>query len=81
MALPGLNLDALTVPLEEEKSSVVHELSANTEWRFEVAFDQAIEVKVGVRFEVTDTHSISDLELASLWDCRDFWHRDRPEPE
>ena len=47
MALPGLNLDALSVPLDEEKTVVVHELATNTEWRFEVAFDQTIEVKVG----------------------------------
>ena len=47
MALPGLNLDALTVPLQEERSSVIHELAAGTEWRFEVAFDQSIDVKVG----------------------------------
>ena len=47
MALPGLSLDVLTVPLEEERTSAVLELTANTEWRFEVSFDQAVEVKVG----------------------------------
>jgi hypothetical protein len=46
MALPGLNFDALKVPLQEEKQASVYELKPNTEWRFEVAFDQTIEVKV-----------------------------------
>lgn len=45
MALPGLNLDALKVPLQE-KQTTIHTLKSNTEWRFEVAFDQTIEVKV-----------------------------------
>ena len=55
MALPGLNFDALTVPLQEEKSSVIHELAAGTEWRFEVAFDQSIDVKVGANETVLRT--------------------------
>ena len=47
MALPGLNLDALKVPIQE-KQTTIHTLKPNTEWRFEVAFDQTIEVKVRV---------------------------------
>lgn len=46
MTLPGLNLDAIKVPLQEEKQVILHELKAGSEWRFEVAFDQSVEVKV-----------------------------------
>lgn len=43
MSLPGLQLNSIPV---EEKTSAVHELSSGTEWRFEVAFGEDVEVKV-----------------------------------
>ena len=78
MALPGLNLDLLTVPLEEEKTSVIHELKANTEWRFEVAFDSQIEVKVR---DVAQERRLKFAEgmIAVSWHRRDLWDRTRSE--
>ena len=43
MALPGLQLNSIPA---EEKTSVVHVLSENTEWRFEVAHGENVQVKV-----------------------------------
>ena len=43
MSLPGLQLNALPI---EEKALIVHELSPSTEWRFEVAFGDTVDVKV-----------------------------------
>ena len=43
MSLPGLQVSE---PAEIVKSPVVHDLKAETEWRFEVAFGSKIEVKV-----------------------------------
>jgi len=43
MSLPGLQVNSVPVV---EKTSIVHDLSAGTEWRFEVAFGENVEVKV-----------------------------------
>lgn len=43
MSLPGLNISA---PEEVVIAPVVHDIKACTEWRFEVAFDTRITVKV-----------------------------------
>ena len=79
MALPGLNLDVLTVPLEEEKTAVIHELNANTEWRFEVAFDSKIEVKVR-SFTWEMRLRFAEATIASIWHRRDLWNRTRSKP-
>ena len=44
MSLPGLQLDA---PIELVSAPIFHNVKANSEWRFEVAFGAKIEVKVG----------------------------------
>jgi hypothetical protein len=44
MALPGLNLNS--VPIVEEKTATITDLQPNSEWRFEVAFGDKVEVKV-----------------------------------
>ena len=44
MALPGLQMN--TIPLVKEKTATVTELQQNSEWRFEVAFGEKVEVKV-----------------------------------
>ena len=43
MSLPGLDVSA---PVEIVVAPTVHELKEQTEWRFEVAFDAKIEVRV-----------------------------------
>ena len=43
MSLPGLDLPA---PVETVAAPIVHELKEQTEWRFEVAFDTKVEVRV-----------------------------------
>ena len=43
MSLPGLQLNSIPV---EEKTLVIHVLSENTEWRFEVAYGENVQVKV-----------------------------------
>lgn len=43
--LPGLQLNAEPVPLEDLPITV-HELLENTEWRFEVAYGDRVDVKV-----------------------------------
>ncbi len=43
--LPGLQLNAEPV-LVEEQPAAVHDLPENTEWRFEVAFGESVDVKV-----------------------------------
>ena len=43
MSLPGLDLSA---PVETVVSPTVHELKEQTEWRFEVAFGNTVEVRV-----------------------------------
>lgn len=44
MALPGLGDD--DVPINQEQEAVNHELSAGTEWRFEIAYTETVEVKL-----------------------------------
>ena len=44
MALPGLQMN--NVPVLEEKTAATTELQQNSEWRFEVAFGETVEVKV-----------------------------------
>ena len=47
MALPGLSLSSnVSVPVVPERPTAIHELQANSEWRFEVAFGENVEVKV-----------------------------------
>ena len=46
MSLPGLGTTSYTVPIVQEPTATLHELQRNTEWRFEVAFDATVEVKV-----------------------------------
>ncbi|MCJ1354788.1 MAG: Cleavage polyadenylation factor subunit clp1 [Icmadophila ericetorum] len=43
MSLPGLQLNSIPV---EEKTLVIHVLSENTEWRFEVAYGENVQVKL-----------------------------------
>lgn len=43
LPLPGLNSSG---PVETLASPTVYELKEGTEWRFEVAFDSKVEVKV-----------------------------------
>ena len=43
MSLPGLDLSA---PVETVVSPTVYELKEQTEWRFEVTFDNTVEVRV-----------------------------------
>ena len=69
MSLPGLNLNSAPA---EEKTSITHELSRNTEWRFEVAFDESIEVKVlsgtaelfGTELALNQTYTFSGCKSA-----------------
>ncbi|MCJ1477644.1 Cleavage polyadenylation factor subunit clp1 [Lambiella insularis] len=56
MSLPGLQLNSIPV---EEKTSTVHEISSGTEWRFEVAFGEDVEVKL-----LSGTAEIFGTELA-----------------
>ncbi|MCJ1250323.1 Cleavage polyadenylation factor subunit clp1 [Trapelia coarctata] len=56
MSLPGLQLNSVPVV---EKTSTVHDLSAGTEWRFEAAFGENVEVKL-----LTGTAEIFGTELA-----------------
>lgn len=44
MSLPGLGLSV--APESQYRPPVVHELKEGTEWRFEVAFESNVEVKV-----------------------------------
>lgn len=44
MALPGLGDD--DVPVSQEQEPVRHELAAGTEWRFEIAYTESVEVKL-----------------------------------
>ena len=46
MALPGLGLSSTAVPIVQETPKAVHELQHNTEWRFEAAFGENVEVRV-----------------------------------
>ena len=43
MSLPGLNA---ATPVEEDLPSEIHEIKEQSEWRFEVAFGNKVEVKV-----------------------------------
>ncbi|MCJ1409361.1 Cleavage polyadenylation factor subunit clp1 [Ptychographa xylographoides] len=56
MSLPGLQLNSIPV---EEKSSTVCEISGGTEWRFEVAFGETVDVKL-----LSGTAEIFGTELA-----------------
>lgn len=44
MALPGLGDD--DVPVLQEQETVLHDLAAGTEWRFEIAYTETVEVKL-----------------------------------
>lgn len=46
MSLPGLGLSAAPVTHGELSVPTVHEISANSEWRFEVAFGDDVQLKV-----------------------------------
>ena len=48
MALPGLQLN-ISSAVEEEKYSITHELQPGSEWRFEAAFGEAVDIKVFLR--------------------------------
>lgn len=75
MALPGLHV---STPVAESKHHNTYELKERTEWRFEVAFANTIEVKVSIisiegqksMEYVTDTQVISAHER----ECRALWH-------
>ncbi|MCJ1382280.1 Cleavage polyadenylation factor subunit clp1 [Xylographa soralifera] len=56
MSLPGLQLNSVPV---EVKTSSIHELSRGTEWRFEVAFGENVDVKL-----LSGTAEIFGTELA-----------------
>ena len=56
MSLPGLSLNSAPVT---EKSSTTHDLSKNTEWRFEVGFEESVEVKL-----LSGTAELFGTELA-----------------
>ena len=56
MALPGLQLNSLPV---EEITSLTHELSRETEWRFEVPYGSTVEVKL-----LSGTAELYGTELA-----------------
>ena len=59
MALPGLSAGN-EVPVIEEKPTTEHELATNTEWRFEVPFNETIEVTVKLPSNHPDTVNITD---------------------
>ena len=75
MSLPGLQLNALPI---EEKALVVHELSPSTEWRFEVAFGDTIDVKVIPLFiELDDAEFVLTAHIRY---SRALWNRACPAP-
>ncbi|KAG9235836.1 Pre-mRNA cleavage complex II protein Clp1-domain-containing protein [Amylocarpus encephaloides] len=67
MSIPGLGIPGLghapaaaaSAPAEVGRQTVVHELQANSEWRFEVAFGASIELKL-----ISGTAELFGTELA-----------------
>ena len=63
MSLPGLDLSA---PVETDVVPAVHELPEGSEWRFEVAFDKSIEVRVCPLSLSPPSHSLSLMRKHDL---------------
>ena len=76
MSLPGLDLSA---PVESVVNPTIYELKEQTEWRFEVAFQSKVEVRVLSPASSTLFKSLSaridERIAASFRYCRAFRHR------
>ena len=74
MALPGLQLTNLPA-FDDEKYSTVHDLHPGSEWRFEVAFGDVVDVKVLAHSSGMLPLLIANNLIASIWYCGIIWYR------